>query len=187
MKFTNFKTWLNENKTYDEIVSKFDLKKYPIIIPPNNKDKCVNMYFNMLKKESNDKNFVLVMGEKEYKKEDFKNNEVEILKEIKKMPFKQLQHEVVHAIQDIKYPKLSNNEFVGKKEFWSAVFKNYENHKIYLSMPHEIMAYAFSWAVGDYSSNQFGKSVKKRYEEIGGKVLELFNKYLDEYKEKLVF
>ena len=123
------------------------------------------------------------------------NLEINILQEIK-----ELKEEI--RIDDIKEDKktinmlkekiiilrtnneMLENELAGKEKFWSTIFDNYENHKIYLSIPGETMAYAFSWVVGD-EHKMFGKTIKQRYEDIGGKVLDFFNEYVKEYKEKL--
>lgn len=187
---TKFDEFLNEGKKsydYDKIVSKFNLKKYPTIIPPDDKEECIKILLKDFEKDLKDdpENTKVYFGEGNEEgmgKEEFEDGTIE--QEIRKIDIESTRHEVVHAIQKKKYPEMLENELAGKEKFWSTIFDNYENHKIYLSIPGETMAYAFSWVVGD-EHKMFGKTIKQRYEDIGGKVLDFFNEYVKEYKEKL--
>ena len=182
----NYYQFINESK-------KDKLKKYPVLIPPTDKEELVQLMIDNFKKQLKDdpntKSYFGVGDDKPCGKEELENGEFEEM--VRKVPIKALQHEAVHFMQSEKYDDMWDDMPTGDK-FWDSIFDNDDSHKKYLSMPSEIMAYAFSYVVDDDSvddlkdkSDFIKKPSYEKYEEIGGNVFDLYKHYIEEYKESL--
>ena len=173
--------FLNESKK---------MKKYKIIIPPKTKRECVALQlkgFAKDVKEYGDEAKVFIKN-KEYGEKELENGELEKAM-MTETSLETDQHEAIHTIQLEKYPEMWDGQPQGEK-FFSTIFDDDEAHNKYLSMPSEIMAYAFSFAIGDKSGEKELKNKSKfikqpeydKYEQIGGEVFELYKHYINEYK-----
>ena len=182
---------LNENpkdEKFEKAISKFNFKKHPIVKPPKDREELIKLMLQDAKKQFNeDPNTKIYFKDVVCTEKDLENGKLE--KQFRKLTTKALQHEVLHMIQGEKLPELYK-EFPKGEEFWDKIFDEDFEHKVYLSLPYEIMAYAFSVSVGDLTSSNLRsktefirKPTVQKYKEIGGKVYELFKHYLEEYKK----
>ena len=158
---TKFDKFLNESKNDEKV--KFGILYHPIIIPPNDIKKCKELMLKIYADEKwNDDNGKLTVSTKDEIEEILKQKNGELI----------LKHETLHALQIKKAPYL----FKGSTELGDDITADKEK---YISIPSEIMAFAYSNAIGDK------KNYKELYKKIGGNVYKLYNFYVDEYKKQL--
>ena len=82
-----------------------------------------------------------------------------------------LGHETIHALQK----KLAPQLLKGSSDLGDDITADKVK---YLSLPSEIMAFAYTNVMGD-------KKNESMYRNIGGDVYKLYMKYIEEYKNKL--
>ena len=175
------------------MITKFDLyekkkikklKEYKLIYPPKTKKECVDIMIKNAKYQFKlDPNLKIEgtgSNKGEFYKDDLENGKLE--KFFYTFPLRKLQHESIHAIQTIRYKDM----WSGDMSFFKNIMTDEKSYKKYLSMPSEIMAYAFSASVKYKGSNLkkggiYSKSIYNKYEEIGGEVFKLFKKYYKGY------
>lgn len=149
---------------------KSELKPYPVIVPPSDLNKCIELVADQFK---DDGPFVYIKNGKEYETDDSREW-------VESLPKEQLRHEAVHALQDQQIPQIYDGlpalDLDGVD--WDDFDNNPAKKKKYMSRHPEIMAFAFDAAHGiDTEKNM------KEYERIGGEVEKLFHHYVNEYKK----
>ena len=97
------------------------------------------------------------------------------------LPKEDYRHEAIHALQMKEWPGWI--ESFGEIDLPPGDFGKLPAEQMvsYYSRPPEIMAFAFDVASG-HPKAQENIDI---YQKIGGDVFELFNKYIQEYKQKL--
>lgn len=185
------------NSAYENMTVKFNdfinestkkLKKYPIIIPPDNKEDCIDILIEDSISTLKDDEGELSFPGKKYKSGEEIDID-EIRKDWENTDLHVLQHEYIHAIQTKKYEDMWEGTPTDS-EFWDNLFSHEkidEDFKTYLSMPAEIMAYAFSWVKTKGTNDSLLRNKKVPiydiYKEIGGDVYELFKHYVNGYEK----
>jgi hypothetical protein len=162
------------------------LKYYDIILPPKSKKECVDILLKDFEKQGSDAKMFDTDGNPLTQK-DLKSGKLK--KFINSLPLKILQHEVIHIKQTQMYPDMTS---ATKKVNFDKIFSNDNEHKKYLSLPTEIMAYAFSHAVNDKSIDEelkdksefIKKPIYDKYKEIGCEVFKLYKYYIKEYQKR---
>ena len=93
----------------------------------------------------------------------------------------ELAHESIHAIQvrdDILNPNKIKEEIDLEGVDWDNFEADRERKRAYFSRPPEIMAFAYDVAA---QTNKWQTTVKE-YQDIGGEVLQVFERYIKEYQ-----
>lgn len=171
-------------KTFEEFIlekketkEKFGIPYADIVIPPDDLEKCAKLYKYYCKGGN--------LSDKEVDKQ------INEMKNGNKKDKLGLQHETIHSIQDKKYHYLfKGSNIISKIDVGKSKQKldkdelegeDLEIYKKYMSVPSEIMAYAF-FIAKDYPKKE-KDLILKLYKMIGGNVEKLFNFYVDEYKK----
>ncbi len=143
------------------------LKQYIIQIPPNTKKECIEI---MKKVPSITKGPWMKNVNNKEVQQTFKQA-------VKDMDIETARHETLHALQELNIPEIFKDLPVLTHQFDST--EEYKK-KHYYNRPPEIMAYAYDTVMGVNSQEN-----QRIYKEINGKVNELFQHYVQEYKHYL--
>jgi len=158
-----FKNYINEEEYLKHI--KFGIAYYPALIPPTDIEECKKLAIEIMADEKwadDDGNYTIST------KEIFEKIEKELPKKEAEIVIK---HETIHALQRKKAKYLLK----GSTDLGDDI-TNDKNK--YLTLPSEIMAFAYTNAAGD-------KKYEKKYKEIGGNVYKLYLHYIKQYGKQV--
>ena len=154
-----------------EQITEKDIK--PIIIPPTDLEECKAIMMKYM--DDGD--------DAEYHGEDPEGNELEInsLEDwVNALPKEDIRHEALHSLQEKEYPGwIGSYKQIDLPGNWENI--PWEKKVAYYSRPPEIMAFAFDAA----SNHPRAYEAIDDYQKIGGDVLGLFNRYVQEYRQRL--